>query len=166
MSVDPGRLPLRDIHLPPPISWWPPAPGWWLLLILGLLVLVAGLSLGWFYRRTKFKRAASRVLAEIEADYRRTGDSRRLASELSVLLRRACLGTYSRAEVAGLTGEAWLKWLDQGVVDGGFSRGVGRYLVTAPYQPESRADGDALLVLVRQWIRRLPARRASRGGGA
>ena len=28
------QLPLRDIHLPEAVSWWPPAYGWWLLVVL------------------------------------------------------------------------------------------------------------------------------------
>ena len=31
MQIDPLSQ-LRDIHLPPPISWWPFAPGWWILI--------------------------------------------------------------------------------------------------------------------------------------
>ena len=29
-----NELPLRDIHLPDAVSWWPPAIGWWLLAII------------------------------------------------------------------------------------------------------------------------------------
>ena len=27
--MDPTQLPLRDLHLPETIGWWPLAPGWW-----------------------------------------------------------------------------------------------------------------------------------------
>ena len=30
--MDPQQIPLRDLHLPEAISWWPLAPGWWLLI--------------------------------------------------------------------------------------------------------------------------------------
>ena len=34
-----NALPLRDLHLPDAIGWWPLAPGWWVLIALSLLGL-------------------------------------------------------------------------------------------------------------------------------
>ncbi len=47
-TVDFSQLPLRDIHLPGSIGWWPPAPGWWLLagLLLAALVFAALITTG------------------------------------------------------------------------------------------------------------------------
>ena len=61
--MDPN-LPLRDIHLPAPISWWPPAPGWWLLLfgIPTLLILLA-----WLWRWVRRKTVRKLALAELES---------------------------------------------------------------------------------------------------
>ena len=27
-------LPLRDLHLPAEVGWWPLAPGWWVLIAI------------------------------------------------------------------------------------------------------------------------------------
>ena len=35
--MDPEQIPLRDLHLPDAISWWPLAPGWWIVLGLALI---------------------------------------------------------------------------------------------------------------------------------
>ena len=53
----PIDLPLRDIHLPDPVSWWPPAPGWWLLF--GLSLVLGGL-LVWHRLRRRRREAAAR----------------------------------------------------------------------------------------------------------
>ena len=45
-------LPLRDIHLPDPIGWWPLAPGWW--GVLGLVLLIISGIFWW--RRKKHRR--------------------------------------------------------------------------------------------------------------
>ena len=63
--IDPAEIPLRDIHLPEPISWWPLAPGWW-ILVGGLLALAILGFLAWrFYARRQIRRA-ERALASIE----------------------------------------------------------------------------------------------------
>ena len=41
--MDPSEIPIRDLHLPEAIGWWPLAPGWWVLIVLlgiGLLLLL------------------------------------------------------------------------------------------------------------------------------
>ena len=155
--MDPQKLPLRDIHLPEPVSWWPPAPGWW--LVLALVIGLAALAV-WLYRRPRRakapRRLALRELERISRDYAVHRDPQRLAVQLSVLLRRTAISLFPRAEAAGLTGEAWLVYLDGVLRDGRFTQGVGRQLASAPYSPATDVDAEALLSLCRDWIEGLP----------
>jgi hypothetical protein len=63
-----------------------------------------------------------------------------------------------RADVAGLTGEAWLAWLDRGLERPRFVAGDGRPLVEWPYRRPAdaerigRADVAALVDAVRARI--------------
>ncbi|MDD2767482.1 MAG: DUF4381 domain-containing protein [Methylococcus sp.] len=148
------QLDLRDIHLPPPIDWWPPAPGWWLAPLLAL-ALILTVRLAWRrFVRNPFRKAALRELAAIEADASLPVPEK--IRRVSILLRRACLTLYPRQEVAGLTGLDWLERLDLILGDGRFSEGPGRCLIESPYSPRSEADPAALFALCREWIRRLP----------
>lgn len=148
-----GELPLRDIHLPEPVSAWPPAPGWWLLAVTLLAAAVTAVVLWRRYKRRRaVPKAALRELARIEADFAGHNDKRRLAEALSELLRRAGLSLYPRRETAALTGERWLRWLDaHGGMDA-FTREPGRALVRAPYQPDPDYDATGLIALCRQWL--------------
>ena len=156
MNEQLADLPLRDIHLPEPIGWWPPAPGWWtllgLLLLLGLLIWIGRRLL----RRNHLRKHALRALEQIADEYRRSRDTTLLAHELSVLLRRLALSLYPRPQVASLTGEDWLSTLDRALVtsgrEPGFTRGPGRSLLEAPYNPSCQVDAEALLGLTRRWI--------------
>lgn len=61
-------------------------------------------------------------------------------------------------EVAGLTGEAWLGFLDKDLADPLFSQGPGRVLLTLPFQKNviknSQAlEMTALLQLCRTWVK-------------
>jgi hypothetical protein len=151
-------LPLRDLHLPEPIGWWPLAPGWWLVLALLVATLV---YLAWrWYRAWKFnapRRFALRELMRIEAEYLEHRDPVVLGKQLSELLRRGMLAYAPREEVAGLTGEGWLDWLDSGMPVPYFHTEGGKSLLTLPYRdPQgdfSDIDVGALLAAVRMRLR-------------
>jgi len=138
--MDENTLPLRDLHLPEAIGWWPLAPGWWVVLAIA----AAGLGyISWrLYKRWQFhapRRYALRELARFEAEYLEHRNPAMLGKQLSELLRRGVLAYAPRAEVAGLTGEAWLAWLDEGMPLPYFHTEGGKSLLNLPYRDP---DGD------------------------
>lgn len=149
---------LRGYHLPDPVGWWPPAPGWW---VLGLVLLAVGAVLGWWWlrrrRRTAAARQAQRELARLRRNRLEAKDPAAFVRGLSTLLRRYVLAVFPRREVAALTGEAWLAFLDRHGGGGRFLAGPGRQLLEAPYRPARDAAAgespDALAELVEDWIR-------------
>ena len=148
-SVDGDPLAsLRPLHPPAPVEWWPPAPGWWVLA--ALLLVLLGL-VWWHRRRTALRRAALLELAQLE---RSEPDDTRLAIGVNQLLRRVALACFPRRQVAALSGEAWLRFLDSEAGGTGFCAGPGRLLATAPFAPVTRLERAALLALAQQWIRK------------
>ncbi len=153
-----SQIPLRDLHLPEPVSWWPPAPGWWLLAGLALLGLVW--LIVWYVRHRAFtaaRRHAIRTLDAYSADFMKHGDAVLLGKQLSELVRRTMLAYAPRAEVAGLTGEAWLEWLDGDLDRSHFVEGDGRPLIDWPYRDSAlavdRSDVGAFVDAVRLRLR-------------
>jgi hypothetical protein len=155
--MNPGDLPLRDLHMPPPVGWWPPAPGW--LWVIGLTLAILGLALT-IWRARRYRRARLGIWIEPEfrsltRRYRRDGDAVLLLRSISVLLRRACISIYPRQEVAGLTNERWLALLDRAGGTSEFSQGPGQLLAHGPYLPEVSAEQvEQILSLVGNWVTR------------
>lgn len=153
----PDTLPLRDIHLPPAISWWPPAPGWWLLLLVFVLLIAVIYMLREHRQRRHFRQLALCQLEELERQYDEQANAQQLLQGLSRLLRQTNLLHFPRSDCAGLVGEAWLAFLDQRLDEKPFSQGVGRLLADGPYLPQSEViDAKALLSLCRRWLQQLP----------
>ncbi len=147
-------LPLRDIHLPDPIGWWPPAMGWWLLIILLPLL---GYVLWRLFKRLTRKTAvktARKLLRELRQNPEL--DELQKLQQLSALMRRVAISTASRKEAAALTGKQWLAYLDRAFPDAPFSQGIGHYLAQAQYQKQlpKDLDLDALFNLCEQWIKK------------
>ena len=152
--MDENALPLRDLHLPEAIGWWPLAPGWW--VVLAIVGAVLGYVLWRTYKRWQFnapRRFALRELARYETEFLEHRDPIRLGKQVSELLRRGMLAYAPRDEVAGLTGEAWLAWLDRGMPVPYFHTEGGKSLLNLPYRdPDgdfSDIDISALLSAVR-----------------
>jgi len=160
--MNPVDLPLRDIHLPPPPGWWPPAPGWWAVLVV---MVMACLCAAWWRRRIHGRRSAV-AQARLELARLRTDPSTapmQLAVELSALLRRVCISLYPRRQVAGLTGDGWLQFLDEVCGGRDFCHGPGRVLIQAPYRPGvSRPELDPVLDLCATLIEAAHRRMAGR----
>ena len=153
-------LPLRDIHLPDPVSWWPPAPGWWLLagVLAGLLILL-------LRRRAQLnvRRAGLRAFADIQRDFQDHCDDQRLSADVSTLLRRICLTYLPRESVASLTGKAWRDAMASVVARRGmFSDTVAWQIVHGPYNPAQNIEADTMLTQVRRWLDALPPLRRAR----
>lgn len=151
--MNPTDLPLRDIHLPPVPRWWPLAPGWWIMALLAVAVFAA---LWWHRRRARQRRSALFVARRELQIFRRaaaTTDPQQQVRAVSILLRRLSMSLYPRRETAGLTGEAWLAFLDQPLSGRAFSTGAGRVLLDGPYRARVNTDElEPLLKLCEAWI--------------
>ena len=150
------QLPLRDIHLPDPVSWWPPAVGWWLLLVLAVLIALGA----WWWlgrravriRRRQLQRLVRLELDRIENEYKTTADAGKSLQEASMLLRRVVMTRFLRNRVAGLCGDQWAAWLRQNDAGNVLSEQSLRLLVDGPYMTDPTADVLTLLSNLRRWL--------------
>jgi cbb3-type cytochrome oxidase subunit 3 len=150
--MESGKLPLRDIHLPEAIGWWPPAIGWWILAILIPLFIAL---MFWLYKRITRKtavKAAKKLLLEIKQDTHRENSQK--LKDLSALIRRTAISINVRNECAGLTGQQWLEFLDRSVKGSLFTEGVGRLLADAPYRNNQPTEQEItqLTNLCENWL--------------
>ncbi len=142
---------LRDIHIPTSIDW-----GWYgfiALIIVSVLLIISWLII-YYRRKTLFRREALQELAAIEHFQQQT-NTQQLLSSCNQLLRRVCLTLYPTEQVASLTGQAWLEFLDQHSKkkQKNFSQGVGKILADGLYQEHIAAfDDQALIKQIRLWI--------------
>lgn len=155
--LPPGALDLlnrlQDIQRPDPPGYWPPAPGWWLLA--GIVLTLTIVLIAWVrYRHAQRQpvRQALRELRDWQADARTQPDSA-AAADLSALLKRVALCHYPHNEVAALSGDAWLRFLDRSGATDEFSTGPGRALGNDRFQPDFTLDPAALAAPCARWIR-------------
>ena len=161
MKPTPDSLPLRDIHLPEPITWWPLAPGWWLLLGLLIVGVLLVLFLKKRHYQRRFKRASLHELQKIRDRWQESQNLTQLVKAISALLRRTAISYYPRQNIAGLTDADWLRFLDAtNAQKDDFSKGVGKVLRSAPYVKtvhDNEVDAQALLTLTERWLHQQPA---------
>ncbi|MFW1676336.1 DUF4381 domain-containing protein [Pontibacter sp. JAM-7] len=150
--MDYSQLPLRAMQVPEAIGWWPPAPGWWLLALLVVVLLY--LTVRWIRQRLQNpSRFALAELKSIERAYQTHQNPRQLLIHCNALLKRMALTLYPREEVADLSGDAWVDFLQRSGSISAWEQLV--VLATGPYQPQPDVDPEALLAICRLWIKRV-----------
>ena len=161
MNPDIANIPLRDIHLPGDVSWWPLAPGWWITVGLFLLAAAVVYILKLSQQRQQLTKQSMEEFSSLVEKYQKDGDAKSLVSGVSELLRRVSVTQFSDETVAGLTGKAWLEFLDQGLSSKkpdqslAFQSEVGEYLISIQYQKDEsieRQKLDKLLILSKHWL--------------
>ncbi len=159
MAADPYSLDnLHDIVEPAAISWWPPATGFWILLALLLVWMIAtGLRFWIRYRRNSYRREALVLLKQITPGLQPEQTRGSALAEVAVLLKRTALSTYPREDVAELSGEEWLAFLDRSGHTSRFSDGTAAILGNISWQPQAGANLSdqnlkELINTVQHWI--------------
>lgn len=139
---------LHDIVVPDAVAYAPQTAAW-------AVVLVVLLGLGWWSvfawvrhaRRNHYRSLALARLADIE--------QRAAFSELPVLVKQTVLSICPRGDVASLSGDDWLRFLDGTYRGDAFTQGPGRQLPELAYGNADAVDRvhvEQLVQLVRHWI--------------
>ncbi len=146
---------LKDIQLPGPVPFWPPAPGWLMLALIVFLGLLYLLYLG--YRlwqkkaavRLAVKQLQARHLHCLEADHRTE-----YAREINILMKQVALNYHPANQVAGLSGNSWLAFLDVTGKTTDFTQGPASMLGSAPYGDNRAFDIQAVHQCCLAWVRK------------
>ena len=145
-------LELKEIQPPPEPAWWLIAPAH--LIAFFLLIGVAG-CIWLIFRHRKANRLANlagKELQRISSLYVRNEDSGRLAIELSKWLKQISMLAFPARQLESLSGEDWLKFLDESLGNNSFSDGKGKVFGNMIYSKQINLDAEQLLQLCEQWL--------------
>lgn len=150
MTINPALLQLKDIHLPH--SMWPNVQEWVIFSILFAVFFSLGLYY-WHRRRHRALYYALRQLTMLRSLLLDNPNNINIAAELSILLRRAALHYFKRENIAGLTGTAWLRFLNDSGHTTHFTDDCGKLLIETPYQKHHHAALSPLMQLTEDWLK-------------
>ncbi len=156
----PSITDMHDIVLPEPVSWVPSTGAWYALAAaVAIGICVAVFLAVRRYRANRYRREA---LFRVDAISAAIGDPEQrdqALRQLPVLVKQVALAFSAREEVARLSGDAWLEFLDRRWDGDRFRNGPGRLLPTIAYgsrrSREAIPDAEIgeLTALLRAWIK-------------
>ena len=155
LAFEPELDAIRDIRMPDPVSRAPQTWGWWVLFVVVAIALV--LVARWARRRwlaDAYRRAALDELAALERKAASESTRAQALAAVPTLLKRTALAAWPREDVAALSGDAWLAFLDRTYPGDAFHGGAGRVVADLAYgQPAmDEAARAALFAAARAWV--------------
>lgn len=138
----------NEVVSPEAISWWPQTVGWaW--VAAGLLLLLG--HHGWkrllHWYRNRYRGEAINKLRQLP-------DNSSIAVEINRLLKLTALVAFSRKQVASLSGEQWVSFLNAQCPEPVFNPQQGKLLALATYtgQVIDADAGQSLLQASLAWV--------------
>lgn len=149
---------LQELPPPAPVSYRPQTIGW---VLVGAIVAAAAAAAAWrWWRRWQanaYRREALREMVDVERRLANVDTRGSALADLPALVKRTALAGTTREQVARLSEDQWLAFLDRTCPPGGFASGPGRWLPRLTYETAlepSATDLRDLTALVRRWIER------------
>lgn len=153
MQVQTDQIDLGPLYEPTPIVFHFETPGWTILfLILATLSIVIVAKILWKYYRNAYRRQALKIIKIIESRFHKEHEAA-CVNEMMVVLKHVCFTTYAREEVAALSGNAWLEFLESKSKDAVFLK-YGKVLSQALYEDkvEHPEEVKQLFMSSKKWI--------------
>ena len=134
---------LAPLRTPSAVTAWPPAPGWWFGAIVVAVVVGIAVSRGLrHWRANGYRRHALTLL--------RNMDPTASAADINEILKITALQAFPREQVASLSGDAWVHWLQRQCPELDPNDLTPLKQI---YNPESDADTGALHSAALRWVR-------------
>ncbi|MEH6606238.1 MAG: DUF4381 domain-containing protein [Pseudomonadales bacterium] len=144
---------IDEIVMPEAVSWMPQTLGWKILAVLvcvGLAFLSYRAASLWL--KNRYRRAALRQL-----DALATEPGSKPSAQLMTILKATALQAFPREQVAGISGESWLEFLDQHCDKVQFNSDLGRRLIQSQYAGQVVEDdrqAQQAIAMAKVWVSR------------
>ena len=145
---------IAEVQSPDAVSWIPATAGWKFVAAISLAVLARMLWRLW--RRWRFNRYRRTALTQLASILARQAEPTGQLSAISLLLKATALQVYPRTEVAALSGEQWICWLNSSAPEALFPANTSRLLSEAVFYRDAAvapAEIEQLASRARAWIR-------------
>lgn len=141
-----------EVVAPAAVDWWPQTTGWWWLgALLGGYAAYRGWQALRRWYRNRYRREAAARLQRLAG----AAQGPTLVADLNRLLKLTALVAYSRDQVARLSGQEWVDFLNGHCPGSPFSAEQGEMLAVATYtgRPIEADAGRLLLAACLAWVR-------------
>ncbi len=146
---------IQDIITPEDVVFWPPQPGWYIILLV--LLIIVGIFIVLRLRHKKRNAYRGKGILALDAlKNKEISDSNIL--KVNSILKACALQAYNREDIAILSGEKWVDFLNKNATQVSFIGGCKTMLSQGPYQKFNseafkQSDFDALIALSTKWIK-------------